>query len=320
MSSKKNTTNSHRAAVLLCVKNGSKFIYKQLQSIFMQDYKDVDLYIMDNGSEDDSNKIIESFMFYHKEFFIQTSKGQNNHFANSYIQLYKSIEKKYNFYAFCDQDDIWNKDHLSRAILWLKKNHSKPSLYCSRTELIDSEDISIGFSPIFKREPSFKNALVQSIAGANTMVFNKKCAMLMDHIDTKKTIISHDWLLYLLSTAADGNVFYNQEPSVLYRQHDNNAIGSNKDLLSKLKRFSIMLKGGFDGYCYVNINLLKEYGYMSEKNKKIFKLFVSCYSNKGKLKRLLSLLRSGVYRQNKIGQIALYVNFIKKIKKIYLIK
>ena len=54
MSSKKNTTNSHRAAVLLCVKNGSKFIYKQLQSIFMQDYKDVDLYIMDNGSEDDS--------------------------------------------------------------------------------------------------------------------------------------------------------------------------------------------------------------------------------------------------------------------------
>jgi hypothetical protein len=55
-------------------------------------------------------------------------------------------------------------------------------VYCSRTILVDVNGNQIGCSPLFTKKPSFANALVQSIAGGNTMVFNKKARDLIDFL------------------------------------------------------------------------------------------------------------------------------------------
>ena len=78
------------------------------------------------------------------------------------------------YFAFCDQDDLWDEDKLAEALDWLEKQPADtPALYCTRTRTVDERGSEIGLSPLFRRRPSFRNAIVQSIAGANTMVMNK---------------------------------------------------------------------------------------------------------------------------------------------------
>ena len=165
----------------------------------------------------------------------------------------------------------------------------------------------IGKSLYFKRPASFRNALVQSIAGANTMIFNDQALNILKKVDLNKHIISHDWLLYILVTANNGNFFYDLEPSVRYRQHNNNLIGSNLGIINSLKRLRLMLKGQFRLYNIHNINHLDYLTNIKDKNIK----FLSDYKKSifcKKYKRPYFFIKSRVYRQSTLGNIALFIS------------
>lgn len=294
-------------AILMCTLNGEEFILEQLNSIKNQTYKDFDLFIKDNFSNDRTKLIIDKFKEENNEISIKYLKGDNRHFANSYIEGLHQIEDEYRYYAFCDQDDLWENDHLKRSISYLEKFEDKPSVYCSRTTLIDEKGIIIGKSLSFKKPPSFQNALVQSIAGANTMIFNYQALNLLKKIDLNKHIISHDWLLYILVTAYDGELFYNLKPSIRYRQHDNNLIGSNLGLVNSFKRLRLMLKGQFRLYNIHNLNHINDLKGINKKNKGTISNYKKSIFH-SKYKRPYYLIKSNVYRQSILGNIALFIN------------
>ena len=297
-----------KVAIILCVKNGEKYLFEQLDSIRSQSYKNFDLFISYNHSTDSSLKIIEEYIIRNSDLSISLQMGSDKHFANNFIISLKKIEGEYDYFAFCDQDDIWLANHLSRAIIALKKeSNSLPAIYCSRTMLIDKNGKKLRESMYFKKSPSFKNALVQSIAGGNTMIFNKSAYNLIYISDEKKNIVSHDWLLYLYVSAAGGKVLYSHEPSVLYRQHPNNKIGSNLGLFNKIKRILMLLKGEFNNYNVKNFYQLDKFKYMTEENSKTYTLYKNSLSG-NIFKKVLSMNKSGVYRQTVSGQIALYIN------------
>ena len=295
-------------AIILCTKNGEDFICKQLNSIKQQTFKNFDIYIKDNYSTDKTLIHINKFVDQNPELNIIFLKGDNLHFANSYIQGLIDIPKEYDFYAFCDQDDIWECNHLQRSVKYLENiKNGLPSVYCSRTKLIDEFDNHIGISSYFPKNPSFQNALVQSIAGANTMVFNKKSFDLFKQVDLTKKIVSHDWLLYILVTATNGNFKYDLNPSVRYRQHQNNLIGSNLGFFNACKRLKLMFQGRFSEYNKSNIMHLKNFTPISNFNKKILYNFNKSIYNKKPL-RAYYLLKSQVFRQTLLGHIALMFN------------
>ncbi len=91
----------------------------------------------------------------------------------------------------------------------------------SRTRLIDAAGQPCGFAPRFKKAASFSNALVQSIAGANTMLFNSATKRLLERAGPHD-VVSHDWWTYQLVTGAGGILHYDAEPSLDYRQHQRN--------------------------------------------------------------------------------------------------
>ena len=100
-------------------------------------------------------------------------KGPKKGFAQNFLSLASKKSIKSSLYCFCDQDDIWIPEKLEKAIEKIDKNEKFkiPILYGGRTIYIDENKNRIGFSPLFKKEPKFNNALVQNIAGGNTMVF-----------------------------------------------------------------------------------------------------------------------------------------------------
>ena len=294
-------------AIILCTKNGEDFIVKQLNSIKQQTFKNFDIYIKDNYSTDKTLIHINKFVDQNPELNIIFLKGDNLHFANSYILGLMDIPKKYNFYAFCDQDDFWERYHLQRSVEYLENISDIPSVYCSRTKLINEYDDYIGMSLYFPKNPCFKNSLVQSIAGANTMVFNKKSFDLFKQVDCDKKVISHDWLLYILVTAGNGSFLYDLNPSVRYRQHQNNLIGSNIGFLNTFKRVKLMFMGRFRQYNQSNIEHLKNFNSITADNIEIlynFKQSIYCI----KPLRIFYLLKSKVFRQTLFGHIALMLN------------
>src|SRR5207253_8921354 len=201
------------------------------------------------------------------------------------------------YFAFSDQDDIWLENKLERSIAQINGTPGQPALYCSRTRLVNSKLEPMGYSPLFKCRPCFKNSLVQSIAGANTMLINNAARELMLRIAADAPVVAHDWLAYLLVSGCGGKIVYDPLPTLDYRQHEGNLIGANADLKNRLLRIRKMLTGRFREWSTQNlivINSVKEN--LTPENKQTLQQFELARQS-GLISRLRLIKNSGVHRQ-----------------------
>ena len=210
----------------MCTKNGAPFLADQLKSIAQQSHTDWALFVSDDGSDDDTREILERFAGRQKQNVVVRSGPGRGACAN-FLSLAADPTIGADYFAFSDQDDIWHPEKLERALIWLATvRDDVPALHCGRTELMTAEGRVYGLSPLFKRAPAFKNALVQSLAGGNTIVFNRATKKLIEQMGTLDVVL-HDWWTYQLVSAAGGTIRYDPTPMVKYRQHSQSQIGSN---------------------------------------------------------------------------------------------
>lgn len=298
-------TETARVAILMCTKNGAKFLNGQLKSIASQTHPDWTLFVSDDGSTDRTRDILEQFSDHcSQRVFVRDGpeKGVCVNFLS--LAIDKAIDADY--YAFSDQDDIWHPDKLCRALKWLTSVPANiPALYCGRTELISADGQAGGFSPLFVRQPAFENALVQNLAGGNTMVFNHATKALLERAG-KVDVVLHDWWLYQLVAAAGGMVHYDPQPTVKYRQHWHNVIGSNDGWRARLTRIRTMLGGRVQGGNAKNIAALNSLPsqLITPRNRKVLMLFARA-TTASLATSLIYLKRSGVYRQTFLGNCGL---------------
>jgi len=111
-------------------------------------------------------------------------------------------------------------------------------------------------SPLFKKPPSFSNALVQSIAGDNTMAFNKALRDLIVQSTTNTQAVSHDWWCYQIISGAGGVVLYDTKPSLNYRQHQENLVGSNDNWFARLTLVRYLWEGKLRFWNDINLTAL----------------------------------------------------------------
>lgn len=295
-------------AILMATFNGQKFLEEQIQSIESQSYQKWKIWISDDESKDDTFKKLLCLEQRIGKSRISINKGPQKGFCQNFLSLICNADIKADFYAFADQDDIWQTNKLKRAVDWLKPIPKQlPALYCSRTEIVNDLGKSIGLSPLFRKTPSFANALVQNIAGGNTMVMNDAARLLLKNAGEYVQAISHDWWAYQLITGAGGLVFYDPVTEVKYRQHGNNLVGSNNNLSQKFQRIILLFRGRFRYWNTVNIQSLNKARFLlNEKNLITLEAFSN--ARDGNLfVRLKGMYMSGVYRQTLCGNIGLFV-------------
>lgn len=299
----------------MCTHQGQRFLCEQLTSIENQTHSGWKIWASDDASNDKTKKILRKFQNRSSNSRISICKGPADGFVTNFLTLACEANINADFYAFADQDDIWKPDKLERAIQWFNSiPESEPALYCSRTELIDSSGKHIGFSPLFKKKPSFQNALIQNIGGGNTMVFNKSARKLLITAGIRISVVSHDWWTYQLVTGAGGRVHYDSYPSLLYRQHETNLIGMNTSWSQRLKRICMLLKGRFREWNdHHTHELLKLKDHLTPENRLTLDLFIEGRQEK-LLSRLHKLHKSGIYRQTLLGNLGLIAaTLLKKL-------
>jgi glycosyltransferase involved in cell wall biosynthesis len=302
-----------KIAVLICTYNGSQYIRKQLDSIITQSYKDWVIYASDDGSKDNTVEILKEYQSKVGMDKFHIVMGPGKGFAWNFISILEKSGDDYSGYAFCDQDDEWMPDKLSKGIDYLNQiSVHVAGVYCGRTLLVDEHDNYLGESPLFEKKPSLKNALVQSIAGGNTMILNHaaKCLVAKTPLDVK--IVSHDWWIYIIVSAAGGVVVYDPIPTIRYRQHQGNIVGSNNGWLARLKRIFGLLDGHFKSWIDSNLIALDRMNSeITPENKIFIDQFVTARKSHF-LKRVIIFKNLSMYRQTLFGTFGLFVAIILK--------
>jgi glycosyltransferase involved in cell wall biosynthesis len=212
------SASGRTVTILLCTFNGERFLAHRLDSLERQTFKNWKLIASDDGSSDQTKSILHAFRKSFAPGKVKIIDGPRRGAPANFLFLACGKNLASDYYAFCDQDDVWEADKLARAIGVLEQTGlGVPALYGSRTSLIDETGKTTGFSPLFPKTPTFRSALVQSIAGGNTMVFNQKACELLAFCGADINVPSHDWWLYQVTSACGGCVHYDAYPSVRYR-------------------------------------------------------------------------------------------------------
>lgn len=244
--------------ILMSTYNGEKYIRTQLDSILEQDYKDIEVLIRDDGSTDKTCEIIKEYAEKHSN--ITWYAGQNIGVQKSFFELITRADLGKEYYAFADQDDKWLPGKISRAVSILEGFQKEiPVLYCSDKIIVDEElkPLNVTVSCVMRR-PTFGNALVQDMCTGCTAVMNQSLLSLIRR-RIPEYVIMHDWWFYLTGTCF-GEVFYDEESYILYRQHGNNTSGA---MVSKRNLIKYRLKQLFRprGEIYRQaLSFLKVYG------------------------------------------------------------
>ncbi|WP_407179645.1 glycosyltransferase family 2 protein [Bradyrhizobium sp. STM 3562] len=294
-------------AILLAVKDGERFLADQLRSFANQTHQNWSLNVSDDGSADGTVDIVRQFADQISNT-VTLRPGPQRGFCKNFMSLVREDTIAGDYFAFSDQDDIWYADKMERAIRLLRTvPDGCAGLYCSRTELVGSDARHRGYSPRFTKRPSFQNALVQSIAGGNTMVFNKRARELLKKTGDTDALL-HDWLAYQVVAATGGVIFYDSSPSLKYRQHSDNLVGSNLGLRARIKRVKMLTQGQWEQWNDFNLRALEALGAeITGENRKILENFSKMRLAKWLPQRLWYFIQSGVYRQTLMGNISLLV-------------
>jgi glycosyltransferase involved in cell wall biosynthesis len=308
-------TPGPHVAILLCSYNGERFIREQLDSIRSQTHENWKVWVSDDGSSDGTLEILSEYRQAWGPDRLEVVRGPSRGFAANFLSVVCRPEIQADYFSYADQDDVWKSDKLARALDRLQLlGPDSPSLYCSRTRLVDEGGAPLGLSPLFTQKPDFRNALVQNVGGGNTMVFNAEARRILLAAGPDLNVVAHDWWTYVAISAAGGRIVYDPEPTLLYRQHGGNLIGSNQGFAARLSRLRLLMQGQLRRWIDANVvGIRRIAARLPAPQQQIFAEFDDSRHG-GIVRRLVGLKRSGVYRQTFAGNVGLIVAaFFKKL-------
>lgn len=298
--------------VLMSTYNGARYLPQQLRSILLQKGVKISLLIRDDGSQDRTLEILEALKKRYRNITVYT--GCRCGAAGSFYDLMQHADMLADYYAFADQDDVWKKDKLFRAVSLLEAQpQSLPVLYASKV-VYASENLNRcqKFPYGIRRRPSFGNALMENICMGCTEVFNQNLLRLVkEHLPPD--YIMHDWWMYL-TAAYFGKVIYDQHEYMLYRQHGDNTIGMQnrwsrrwihrmqhiRKMKYKLSRQAEAFKSVYTGLLEPADNRYLPGGYKERSCSMGYKdsLYLLCGYRESFGKRCRIVCNKNIYRQN----------------------
>lgn len=213
--------------VLMSTYNGHKYLLEQLDSLLQQKDVIITIVVRDDGSSDNTLELLFNFKNEHHHINMVIFQGENRGVTKSFEILCKEALKlpPTDYYAFCDQDDVWDSDKLITAINKLDLYaQNEPNLYFSNLRMVN-EDLTFMRNLFEPGEVKIGSpmALIQVFTYGCTCVFNRKG--LEDFCAIPSNEMFHDHWIFELCTYL-GNVYYDETPHISYRQHGTNESGA----------------------------------------------------------------------------------------------
>jgi len=230
--------------ILMATYNGERYLKEQINSILAQTYTNWNLIVQDDCSTDGTPRLL---LNYQKQYpgkitVIPNFKRFGSAQSNFFSLLFQSTAA---YVMACDQDDVWLPN---KIMLTMQKTHEMEKNSSTSTPLLVHTDLAVTDAVLETISPSLfymqkmdasrtalRQLLAQNIVTGCTMMVNRP---LLDILGKKEPqgAIMHDWWLALLVNCT-GRIGFVDEPTILYRQHGENAIGARnaRSLWHKLR-------------------------------------------------------------------------------------
>lgn len=302
-----------KVSVAMTTYNGEHYLDEQLMSLVNQKRPSDEVVICDDGSTDNTVIKIKKFIEINnlqnkwKVFSNEKNKGYTINFLDCANMTSGDV------IFFCDQDDIWHSEKISKMASEFEKNDYIKAMSCT-SKVIDSNG---------NDKNSIINILRMGSGDLKKMEFSKQVrnnrsagltiAIRRDTLDYMRTIIEKynlpfDLPIGLVTSILEGYYILG-DPLVYRRVHFDNVSKPNYTLKSRLVNIDKHIEGRLSNQKLLNVcynemyDLLKEEDRLNLKkainhnqnsitnlrNRKILPLFVDCFSFNPMINRLLSV-------------------------------
>jgi len=224
-----------RVAILMAAYNGERYIEAQIRSILDQSWPHWKLYVRDDGSSDGTPTIASRYAEEHPDrIFLLSSDQRRLGPDGNFSHLMEHVASDY--FMFCDQDDVWLAGKVERSLhsmYALEEEYGArvPLLVHTDARVVDAElhELNASVWSYGYHRPEFSQQLnrllVQNTVFGCSVLINSALKELAAPIP--EGVVQYDWWLALVSLCL-GRVGYLSEPTLLYRQHEGNAVGATR--------------------------------------------------------------------------------------------
>lgn len=226
----KQDKNQYYVTVILSTYNGHAYISQQLDSLINQKGVIINLFVRDDGSKDDTVAIIKSYSekFNSVQIVEEPNVGATASFHRAARLALEKCERT-DYYAFCDQDDIWLEDKLISGIETIAiESDDKPNLYFSNLMMMNNDGELLGMLIDDSLVSCCRyNALAAIYAYGCTCIFNRVALQKFCMLSKEDYYIYHDNWMYAICSFL-GTIKYDSESHIRYRQTGHNVSGEKK--------------------------------------------------------------------------------------------
>jgi len=204
-------------SINLCCYNSEKYLEETLESIFAQTYKDWELIIINDGSSDLTETIVDKFT--NQGYPINYHYQQNKGIGASRNEALKYSSGEY--IAFIDHDDTWMPEKLAKQMALFESNPEAGLVYCDFYNVYPNGKKIIG-SRFFRYYKGFIfiQLLVTNFIALSTIIVRKD--LVLDEGGFPPYSIAEDYAL-LLKIAKKCPVDFIDAPLVEYLYHESNS-------------------------------------------------------------------------------------------------
>ena len=195
-------TRSPQISVVMPAYNVAPFILESVRSVLGQSFRDLELIVVDDGSDDGTTDQLLAVTDPRLQV-TQQANGGSSSARNSGIKLASG-----GYVGFIDADDLWSPIKLETHISFLEQ-HPEVDLTFSRSELIDEDGNPTGrTSARVSGEVSFQDLLTENVVNnGSAVVMRRKALDLAGYFDTELRACV-DWDLWLrVAMLRPGNIF-----------------------------------------------------------------------------------------------------------------
>lgn len=262
--------------ILLSTYNGEAYLEELLQSLLDQSFTGWRLIVRDDGSADNTPKILSSFRGKEQDRTLILEDDQR-HMGPKKSFEYLLQTSTADYIMFCDQDDVWMKDKIQRTYDKMKeleqKHAHRPILVCTDLMVTD-ENLKVVHPSMWKytkvNPENVKNVyrlLINNPVVGCTVMINKAAKSVA--LPIPENAVMHDWWI-ALKTALGGRIGFIEQPTIWYRLHEQNSMGASaankKYYIKRVLRFSTTLSQNIQAIKMLNsldhsLSIIKFLGY-----------------------------------------------------------
>lgn len=205
-------------SVIVPVYNGEKYIEETVCSVLKQDYDNIELIVIIDGTKDRTSDILNPYVEQGRLKVLEQENMGASATRNKGMKLAKG-----DYVLMLDQDDLIEPTLLSKALQLAQA--AKSSGVVVNGQLIDSHGAVIRRMYRFRKPTlKLKDMLCKNqIYTTSQVLFNRQKILLLGGLDAKNAGIADDWDLMLRLVLSGGKLDFLDEMLMSYRIHDSNA-------------------------------------------------------------------------------------------------